>query len=196
MSNVDTDFSYLNNAIREDEIKRSKGKMKIDIEMEKKLDMLKKDVQILAENKIPLDIKGNEPNSLYFEIDSVENLEELLNALEKNNSFRGILQIKSKKFTDNLGLKLAKIINVCKISLFTASKEENVISKSSYFIPGLNLLFSLNIVFFNKSCNITPTLSFSNIFSIISSSNFSADLSSLFSSVDSIFINYKYILRE
>ena len=35
MANVDIDFSYLNNAIREDEIKRSKGKMKIDIEMEK-----------------------------------------------------------------------------------------------------------------------------------------------------------------
>ena len=111
MSNIDVDFSYLNNAIREDEVKRSKGKVKIDLEEEKKLDMLKKDIQILAENKIPLDIKGNEPNSLYFEIDNPEHLNDLLNALEKNNTFRGILEIKSKKFTDNLGLKLAKIIS-------------------------------------------------------------------------------------
>ena len=111
MSNIDVDFSYLNNAIREDEVKRSKGKVKIDLEEEKKLDMLKRDIQILAENKIPLDIKGNEPNSLYFEIDNPEHLNDLLNALEKNNTFRGILEIKSKKFTDNLGLKLAKIIS-------------------------------------------------------------------------------------
>ena len=36
---------------------------------------------------------------------------ELLKAIEKNNTFKGNLQIESNKFTDNLGLKLAKIIS-------------------------------------------------------------------------------------
>ena len=68
------------------------------------------DVKILADNKIPLDIKGNQPNSLLFQIDDIEHLTELLDAMEKNNTFKGNLEIISNKFTDNLGLKLAKII--------------------------------------------------------------------------------------
>ena len=111
MSKVEIDFSYLNNAIRDDEIVRSKGKKKIDLGEEKKIEMLRKDVQILAENKIPLDIKGNQPNSLLFQIDNAQHLKELLEAMEKNNTFKGILEIRSNKFTDNLGLKLAKIIS-------------------------------------------------------------------------------------
>ena len=111
MSKEEIDFSYLKDAIKEDEINRSKGKMKIDIEEEKKIELLRRDVQILAENKIPLDIKGNQPNALMFQIDNVEHLNELLDAMEKNNTFRGSLEIRSNKFSDNLGLKLAKIIS-------------------------------------------------------------------------------------
>ena len=36
---------------------------------------------------------------------------ELLDAMEKNNTFKGSLIISSKRFTDNLGLKIAKIIS-------------------------------------------------------------------------------------
>ena len=111
MSKVEIDFSYLNNAIKEDEIKRSKGKKRIDMEEEKKIELLRRDVKILSENKIPLDIKGNQPNSLLFQIDNVEHLNELLDAMEKNNTFKGLLEIRSNKFSDNLGLKLAKIIS-------------------------------------------------------------------------------------
>ena len=111
MSKCEIDFSYLNDAIKEDEIIRSKGKKKIDISEEKKIELLRRDVQILSENKIPLDIKGNQPNSLMFQIDNIEHLNELLNAMEKNNTFKGNLEIHSNKFTDNLGLKLAKIIS-------------------------------------------------------------------------------------
>lgn len=49
----------------------------------KKIEMLRRDVQILAENKIPLDIKGNHPNFLLFQIDNIQHLNELLDALEK-----------------------------------------------------------------------------------------------------------------
>jgi hypothetical protein len=111
MSKCEIDFSYLNDAIKSDEITRSKGKKKIDISEEKKIELLRRDVQILSENKIPLDIKGNQPNSLMFQIDNIEHLNELLNAMEKNNTFKGNLEIHSNKFTDNLGLKLAKIIS-------------------------------------------------------------------------------------
>ena len=93
MSKAEIDFSYLNDAIKEDEIIRSKGKKKIDISEEKKIELLRRDVQILAENKIPLDIKGNEPNSLMFQIDNIAHLNELLNAMEKNNTFKGNLEI-------------------------------------------------------------------------------------------------------
>ena len=70
---------------------------------------MRRDVQILAENKIPLDIKGNQPNSLMFQIDNIEHLNELLDAMVKNNTFKGNLEIRSNKFTDNLGLKLAQL---------------------------------------------------------------------------------------
>ena len=77
--------------------------------------MLRRDVQILAENKISLDIKGNHPNFLLFQIDNIKHLNELLYALEKNNSFKGNLKIRSNKFTDNLGLKFAKILSNIKL---------------------------------------------------------------------------------
>ena len=105
------DFNYLNDAIKEDEIIRSKGKKKIDISEEKRVELLRKDVEILADNRIPLDIKGNQPNSLLFQIDNIDHLNELLDAMQKNNTFKGNLEIISNKFTDNLGLKLAKIIS-------------------------------------------------------------------------------------
>ena len=111
MSTNSEDFSYLKDAINEDDIARSKGKKKKDLAEEKKIEMLRRDVQILAENKIPLDIKGNHPNFLLFQIDNIQHLNELLDALEKNNSFKGNLEIRSNKFTDNLGLKIAKIIS-------------------------------------------------------------------------------------
>ena len=111
MSQNEIDFSYLNNAIKEDEILKSKGKLTQNKSVERRIEALMHDVKILAENKIPLDIKGNQPNSLLFQIDDVEHLTELLLAMEKNNTFKGNLQIISNKFTDNLGLKLAKIIS-------------------------------------------------------------------------------------
>ena len=111
MSQNEIDFSYLNNAIKEDEILKSKGKLTQNKSVEKRIEALMHDVQILAENKIPLDIKGNQPNSLLFQIDDADHLTELLLAMEKNNTFKGNLQIISNKFTDNLGLKLAKIIS-------------------------------------------------------------------------------------
>ena len=110
MKNNEIDFSYLNNAIKEDEILKSKGKIQSNISAEKRIEALMHDVKILADNKIPLDIKGNQPNSLLFQIDDIEHLTELLDAMEKNNTFKGNLEIISNKFTDNLGLKLAKII--------------------------------------------------------------------------------------
>ena len=111
MSKNEIDFSYLNNAIKEDEILKSKGKITQNKSVERRIEALMHDVKILAENKIPLDIKGNQPNSLLFQIDDADHLTELLLAMEKNNTFKGNLQIISNKFTDNLGLKLAKIIS-------------------------------------------------------------------------------------
>ena len=110
MLNNEIDFSYLNDAIKEEEIKKSKGIIQHNPSVDKRIEALMHDVRILAENKIPLDIKGNQPNSLLFQIDDIEHLTELLDAMEKNNTFKGNLQIISNKFTDNLGLKLAKII--------------------------------------------------------------------------------------
>ena len=128
MSKEEIDFSYLNNAIKEDEIIRSKGKKKIDVSEEKKIELLRRDVQILAENKIPLDIKGNQPNSLMFQIDNIDHLNELLDAMEKNNTFKGNLEIRSNKFTDNLGLKLAKIISNNSLRSLTIMNENKPFS--------------------------------------------------------------------
>ena len=111
MLQTDIDFSYLNTAIKEDEIQKSKGKIQINSSTEKRIESLMHDVKILADNRIPLDIKGNQPNSLLFQIDDIDHLTELLDAMEKNNTFKGNLQIISDKFTDNLGLKIAKIIS-------------------------------------------------------------------------------------
>ena len=105
------DFSYLNSEIKEDQILKSKGQIQRNEANEKRLKALMHDVKILAENRIPLDIKGNLPSHLLFQIDDDNNLTELLEAMEKNNTFKGNLSIISKKFTDNLGLKLAKIIS-------------------------------------------------------------------------------------
>ena len=68
------------------------------------------DINILSENKIPLDTKGNLPDSLLFQIDDVNHLNLLLNAMEKNTSYKGNLAINSTKFDDNLGLKISNII--------------------------------------------------------------------------------------
>ena len=68
------------------------------------------DINILAENKIPLDTKGNLPDSLLFQIDDLNHLNLLLNAMEKNTSYKGNLAINSLRFDDNLGLKIANII--------------------------------------------------------------------------------------
>ena len=111
MKNNEIDFSYLNNAIKEDEILKSKGKIQPNISEKKSIQALMHNISILLNNKIPLDIKGNEPKTLLFKIDDIEHLNKLLDAMEKNNTFKGKLQIESDKFTDNLGLKLAKIIS-------------------------------------------------------------------------------------
>jgi len=68
------------------------------------------DISILKANKIPLDTKGNEPDTLIFQIDNPIHLNTLLDALETNTTFKGNLTINSYKFTDTLGLKIAKII--------------------------------------------------------------------------------------
>ena len=68
------------------------------------------DISILKSNKIPLDTKGNEPDTLIFQIDNPTHLNTLLDALETNTTFKGNLTINSYKFTDTLGLKIAKII--------------------------------------------------------------------------------------
>jgi len=111
MSKNDIDFSYLNSEIKNDEILKSKGQLQRNVAQEKRLEYLMHDVRILAQNRIPLDIKGNFPNILKFEIDDVNHLTELLDAMEANNTFKGTLIIVSKRFTDNLGLKIAKIIS-------------------------------------------------------------------------------------
>ena len=111
MENNEIDFSYLKDAIKEDVIKKSKVQEEPNPSKEKRVQALMHDVNILAENKIPLDIKGNQPNSLLFQIEDPHHLTELLDALVKNNTFQGNLQIISTRFTDNLGLKLAKIIS-------------------------------------------------------------------------------------
>jgi len=68
------------------------------------------DINILAENKIPLDTKGNLPDSLLFQIDDVNHLNLLLTAMEKNKAYKGNLAINSTKFDDNFGLKISNII--------------------------------------------------------------------------------------
>ena len=68
------------------------------------------DISILKSNKIPLDTKGNEPDTLIFQIYNPTHLNTLLDALETNTTFKGNLTINSYKFTDTLGLKIAKII--------------------------------------------------------------------------------------
>ena len=75
-----------------------------------KVKSLLHDISILKSNKIPLDTKGNEPDTLLFQIDNPSHLTTLLDALETNTSFKGNLTINSNKFTDTLGLKIAKII--------------------------------------------------------------------------------------
>lgn len=66
----------------------------------KKIELLRRDVQILAENKIPLDIKGNQPNSLMFQIDNIEHLNELLDAMVK------IIHSKETSKSDQISLQI------------------------------------------------------------------------------------------
>ena len=119
MDKNEIDFSYLDKAIKDEEIKKSKGQIISDAASEERIKALMHDVRILAENKIPLDIKGCQPNSLLFQIDDISHLTELLEAMEKNNTFKGNLEIISKNFNDNLGLKVAKIISNNALSSLT-----------------------------------------------------------------------------
>ena len=50
-------------------------------------------------------------NLMKFTLDDIAHLTELLDAMEKNTTFKGTLIIISQKFNDNLGLKVAKIIS-------------------------------------------------------------------------------------
>ena len=128
MSKNGIDFSYLNNIIKEEEILKSKGKIQPNPSLERRIESLMQDVKILADNRIPLDTKGNQPNSLLFQIDDSEHLKELLDALEKNNTFKGNIQIISKTFTDNLGLKLAKIISNNSLRSLSINNKNNPFS--------------------------------------------------------------------
>ena len=71
---------------------------------------LLKQINIIKDNKIPVDLKGNEADSLRFETNSEEYLNLLLDAMQNNTAFKGSLSILSTKFNDLMGLKVAKII--------------------------------------------------------------------------------------
>ena len=76
-------------------------------------------ISILAQNKIPLDAKGEEAISLKFEIEDYDNLNKLLQALEVNDTFTGELSIYSSKFKDINGLTISKLIQKNKITSLT-----------------------------------------------------------------------------
>jgi len=67
-------------------------------------------IKFLNQNKIPKNHKGDELTKLSFIINEYELLDQLLEALIFNNTFKGEIIIKSNKFTDESGFKISKII--------------------------------------------------------------------------------------
>ena len=59
-------------------------------------------IKILNENKIPKNHKGDEEVNLQFTIEEYDLLNNLLDSLIKNTTFKGSLIIKSTKFDDRL----------------------------------------------------------------------------------------------
>lgn len=68
-------------------------------------------IKILNQNKIPKNHKGDFFTKLSFNIEEYELLDNLLDALINNNTFKGDLFLKSTKFDDKLGYKISKIIS-------------------------------------------------------------------------------------
>lgn len=68
------------------------------------------DISILLANKVPLNSRGVERTTLDFEIKDENTLNQLIDGLLSNFSFKGTLNIVSTKFNDTHGLKVAKII--------------------------------------------------------------------------------------
>ena len=106
------------------------------------------DINILAENKIPLDTKGNLPDSLLFQIDDVNHLNLLLNAMEKNTSYKGNLAINSTKFDDNLGLKISNIIKNNSLTALTIWNRNHPFSDRVSMIIGEALEKNTSLKYF------------------------------------------------
>jgi hypothetical protein len=67
-------------------------------------------IKNLNENKIPRNHKGDEEENLKFTIEEYYLLNNLLDSLMNNDTYKGSLTIKSSKFDDRLGFKISKII--------------------------------------------------------------------------------------
>lgn len=67
-------------------------------------------IKILTQNKIPKNHKGDYLTKLSFNIENYELLDQLLDALIVNKTFKGELYLKSTKFDDKMGYKLSIII--------------------------------------------------------------------------------------
>jgi len=68
-------------------------------------------IKTLNQNKIPKNHKGDFLTKLSFNIEEYDLLDNLLDALIYNNTFKGELYLKSTKFDDKLGYKISKIIS-------------------------------------------------------------------------------------
>ena len=68
-------------------------------------------IKVLYENKVPKNHKGDFLTKLSFNIEEYELLENFLDALINNSTFKGELFLKSTKFDDKLGYKISKIIS-------------------------------------------------------------------------------------
>jgi hypothetical protein len=68
-------------------------------------------IKVLNQNKVPKNHKGDFLTKLSFNIEEYDLLDNLLDAVIINNTFKGELYLKSNKFDDKLGYKISKIIS-------------------------------------------------------------------------------------
>lgn len=111
-------------------------------------------IKNLNENKIPRNHKGDEEVNLTFTIEEYDLLNNLLDSLMKNNTFKGSLVIKSTKFDDRLGYKISKIIENDNLSYIKIDNQTKPFSDKIGIKIGDALKYNNNLKSLNIFLNI------------------------------------------
>jgi len=111
-------------------------------------------IKILNENKIPKNHKGDEEVNLQFTIEEYDLLNNLLDSLIKNTTFKGSLIIKSTKFDDRLGFKISKIIEKDNLTFIKIDNQTKPFSDKIAIKIGDALKYNNNLKSLNIFLNI------------------------------------------